>query len=112
MAMSAISTAKKIRGGDRRKPPPQPSPACGGGRPPYSGSRSLTRKRGRAGVGASGAATSQLLTRVHGQRADRGAAGGLRFVHVLGNEGGIFELARRHRAHDIGQREVAGVFAE
>src|SRR5262245_17143842 len=46
------------------------------------------------------------------QLADSVAPGGFGLVHVLGDHGGIDEFAGSHRAHDIGQREVAGAVLE
>ena len=52
------------------------------------------------------------LPRRDNQLADRGATGGFGLVHVLDDEGGVFEFPRSHRAHDIGEREVSGAVFE
>src|SRR5713226_8276249 len=100
--MAAVST-------QRPRPPPQPSPACGGGSragspsPTCGGGRGPPRSGGR--VGATFDRTT--LWRLHAERAYRGAACRLRFVHVFDDERGVFELARGDRPHDVGQREFA-----
>src|ERR1700722_8988824 len=51
------------------------------------------------------------LPRTDGQLADRSSPGGFGFVHVLGDERRVFELAGSNGANDIGEGEVlAAVF--
>src|SRR5579864_6775023 len=64
---------------------------------------------GASGWGQAADPPPRRLARLNRERADRGAASGLRLVHVLGNQRRVFVVARRHGAHDIGLREVAGI---
>src|SRR6266446_2432880 len=56
--------------------------------------------------------TASLLPRRDHQLADRGAPGGFGLVHVLGDEGGVFEFAGGDGAHDVCEGEVPGAVFE
>src|SRR5260370_3332633 len=89
MVTSAIRRADPANNRPSRQPPPQPSPAGGGGSPTHGADSALPRRRGTVGVGATVGSTASVSPRLHRQCADRGAARGPRLAQIPPADGRV-----------------------